>query len=313
MENEKLHWTARPFCMLALVLAAEFALHLVRIGIALPLGLAGSADAQGAAYALSLLLGALLVVVPLGLAFLFWRLVRRAQASHGEAQEVSWKIGAAFWVGVPLALALVPSLGLGYVASYPLTAVLYLLSALSSGLVTALFFSLLFPVAEKRFGAVSGALLIAAGFAVILAVESVVTKAVSGLEYSFVSGGAGDYPVWRGFAESLFSAFITAASLYLLRSALYLAASRRMPGAWLLFACVPSLVTLLYRVLASDIPGTANMSGWLEALCLQFPYYLLVFAISLGVVAGFRRWKTFGAFASDVVRMARRSQNDIEE
>jgi hypothetical protein len=316
MEIGKPHWTQRPGSMLAAVLGTNFAIYLANLGINLPVSLMNTGDMPDRAYLMSVLLNGLSVCATLAIGVLFFWLVRRAQRKHGAAGEISFKTDAAFRVGIPLTLLYIVLYDPRYFINNPATAVTLVLGTLVFALNLALFFGLLFPLMERRFGAMKAALIISAAFALLSVLDLLFGRVINVLLFVHSVEGYSESIFLDGLAGGIFSSLITTGALYLLRSALYLTASRRMPGSWLLFASVPGLVSLLYRSIENTIPRGSELTVPLTTLCIQFPYYLLVFALSLGVIAAFRKWKTFAEFSTDfneLIRKARGRQNDIED
>jgi hypothetical protein len=82
----------------------------------------------------------------------------------------------------------------------------------------------------------------------------------------------------------------------------------------MLMVSVPGMVGVLHSAVVVSLSKGLGASGWLRVLCVEFPYYLLVFAAGIGILAGFVRWKTFGAFVGDVkmiIKKAKITQDDI--
>ena len=112
-------------------------------------------------------------------------------------------------------------------------------------------------------------------------------------------------------ASDILLAVLAGFAITVLRVMLYRVANKRMPGTWMLFVAIPGFISLLYSVLSKP-----TLAAWL-AIVVAVAYYLLVFAISLGLLAGFERWKAPGSFRAEAgalfQKFRKRTQNDVIE
>jgi hypothetical protein len=168
------------------------------------------------------------------------------------------------------------------------------------------------PIFEKSMSGLRGAWALGAGFAVLAVLKQISALIIGRNASSFLSA---DF-----ILGTLLPLCVSAFALTAVRIFLYQRASRRMPGAWMLFSSIPALLAVAcsaIRWVLYDNGGaphqlSAFVSHWLRPL-VDSTFYLIVLAIGLGLITAFQRWKTFGAFWKDTKVVLRRTQGDIIE
>jgi hypothetical protein len=303
----KQHWALRPIGLLAAVLSTKLFLYLVSLGISLPMALGDTSPVT------AIWLGLLQSIAVMLVGGLFYWRVRTMQWKNGAATGPSWKMGIAFWVGIVLALGYY--LGIWrYLLSYPAAGLVSLGYNLASNFTDALFIVLLFPVLERRYGILNGAMAAATSFVILSVFMALINIGSNFLIVTLQGNGEYSQYIGAGFVPSLVTGVFSAAAICVLSIALYSIASRRIPGTWMLLVSVPGMISLLHTAVRVALSKGLGGSEWLGVLCVEFPYYLLVFAAGLGILAGFVRWKTIGAFVGDVkmiIKKAKITQDDL--
>lgn len=292
------HWTGRPLLLLAAVLAVKLFLYLAQLGMSLPVIAQSSTDADIRLNA-AILQSALSTVLILLLSILFYWRVMALQNRHGIAGAVSWKPGIAFYAGIVMVL------GYGVLAYYnyfqvqPVLSIVNFLSQLVGGLTGTLFLVVLLPVTERRFGIVRGALILSAAYAVLSVLQLLLSMGFS----AWMSAAQGlemvTRAMWNGILSNLLSTLLVSFAKGAVGVACYHLAARRVPGTWMLYVAVPSLVVLLNN----HLPDIFSSSSRPLPLLISAAYYLLVFGLSMGILAGYQRWKTPQALKESTARL----------
>lgn len=316
-------WYMQPWKLLAAALAAPLFIYCA--DYAATLVFTSIWNAAGAAYdpaGRSLMMFTVFTVflptaVELAVAAAFYLLVRVMHRKSWLPGSVSWKVDAAFWVGLALMLArmLLDSLPIRDSLSPIFVLLPAFLRILTSGFIMLLFVILLFPVFEARFGSIRGALVLGLAFALSTVLEQALALSLNWLN-AYITLGHSPGRLLESSASNIapgiVSACIAAFCWTVLWISLYLSASRRIPGAWMLFSSVPGLLGLLCRALETLLIRNIANTTWIRIICIEFPFYLLVSALSLALIAGLRRWKTLGEFLKDAKGFMRRTDTDID-
>jgi hypothetical protein len=311
------HWSVHPRKLLAAVLGAALAAYLVKIAAGLAAMVVTGFAAFPAYYRpdlfrfTGLLSSAGLALLAAGFGWAVWK----AQRKRGLAVPSPWKAGTSLWAGLALTaaymgLAVYMNRGIpGIAVSMSAT-----LGALAADCLTGmLFVGMLYPAFESRLGVLKGSLAICAAFALLAVLKQVLLALFGGAYgYAALRMTPGEFFGYSAL-ENVVIACAVAFALAALRIALYLTASRRIPGAWLLYTAAYGFLLLLQIELDSLLTGV-DFPYWMKDLCVVLPPHVLVFAVCLGVLAGFRRWKTREAFLADtraIMRKARAARDDM--
>lgn len=317
-ENKKLHWSLHPWKLLGLALAALLVTYLVEL--AAPLASRSLASSW---------LGYIMVpIIPLLFASAFYFPVRAAQRKQGVNDKACWRPGVVFFVGLGLLLVYVWLIAkpTGQWFDVPTIAMQFLYAA-ANGLSMLLFYHLLFPSFGKRMGEFKTVWALGTGFALLAILERVCIIFISGIYnviYKQMGLPAQNVPSILSvfFPGILLPLCVSAFALAALRTALYHRASKRMLGTWMLFSAIPLLLSYACsaitqaltknRSIMNTMVGNTNSSTIISTVT-SITFYLIIFAVCLGLMAAFRRWKTFGAFWADVKGLKQRTQEDVEE
>jgi hypothetical protein len=306
------HWSNHPWKLLAGALAALLVANIV--AQAAYIATSHWINSSISHWPVVALYSIIPPVLELMLVAAFYGRVRAARRKHGVDNKACWRPGVVFFIGLGLLLAAALLICLPIQSenfNIPVIATEFL-SFAASGLVLLLVFHLLMPIFEKSMSGLRGAWALGAGFAVLAVLKQISALIIGRNASSFLSA---DF-----ILGTLLPLCVSAFALTAVRIFLYQRASRRMPGAWMLFSSIPALLAVAcsaIRWVLYDNGGaphqlSAFVSHWLRPL-VDSTFYLIVLAIGLGLITAFQRWKTFGAFWKDTKVVLRRTQGDIIE
>lgn len=307
-ERQKLHWSMRPGRLFVFVLAVRCLISAIYTLILCTVSVA--VNESGGIW---LVFAADYIVAILGLAagLICYFVVRRIQNKHVLQFDTKWNINVAFWVGLVLLV--------GFVAIELQSNGLYNFSGVSADFTTMielvdrstdmLLFLLLLPVLEERYGLVKSALM-----AGMIAASANVLSCLISIFYSYFRYGVAPL-VEAIFSTSTLLSIIMEFTIGILAVTMYRVASRRAPGAWVLFAALTGIATWLFAVIGKSL--TLNQPvNWDLYYFVQMFYYVVIALLGLGVLARYKRWNTFRAFIVDIkhlIQAARgRQDDDIE-
>lgn len=298
----KAHWTERPGTMFAAVIATRFLLMAFIVAVALVLPSVLNWNTVMPARAYVLLDSAMQLIVALAAGWVFYRWVRSARRKHGLGTPLSFQTGAAFWAGLVLLLGYNVLVNLEYMKYDPATAAAYFLNMLAHGFTTTLLLVLLFPVLEGRFGIVRSALLLCAANVLLHLVQRFIVYGIN--EISLAQQEQFDAIVRNDLLYSLLPHSLGSAARAALGVLAYLVASRRLPGAWLLYMALGDLMSLAANKIIIHMPVTNGIDRVQTDLLAQPAFYLAVLGLALLGLAAFERWKSWKDFAGSVKRTA---------
>lgn len=322
------HWSQHPWKLLAAALAALLVANLIELVVAFALA---PLTSNPSVWPVSALYNVIPPVLWLLLVAAFYDRVRAAQRKHGVEDKACWRPGAVFFIGLGLLLlaALLQCLPVGSQSFNILVIATDFLGFAAYGLALLLVFHLLTPSFDKKFGVLKGAWVLGAGFALLAVLERIGTNIIGGVYYgilyrlpNFSPPNALSFLSVNFTLGTLLPLCVTAFALTAVRIFLYQRASRRMPGAWMLFSAIPPLLGTALSAILRALPanksvikalaGNRNASLWLNP-CVNLVYYLIIFAAGISLLAAFQHWKTFEAFWADAKVLIRRTQGDTEE
>ena len=301
-----LHWSGRPFGVLLASAAASLLLNLLQAGVSLSLSLRETGGEWDQAF----FYGAFAAMTAISLLFavIYYRWIRWIQNLHHCSYPIAWKPGAAFWAGVALVLGFEITAYFSNAQSEPVSAILTLVSSLVSGLTSAIFLLLAFPLLEKRFGSIKGALLLCAAFALVSVLQRLGIRIIDASTLPVREEGSLPAGLWSGLAVALSETAVQSAAYCLVCAAAWLASSRRMLGAWPLALAVYGWLQLLGRAISNALLRSDTSTDGITSIFTGILVNLATAALCLCALAAFSRWKNLGALRTGLAGLARKTK-----